>query len=102
MTMQTTVTARRGEIPAALREHAGRVLARVLKAAHRPQRAQVVFDVDHQKKVVELKLHLPRRATRVARAEAQDFRTALDRAAEKLRRQLVKTNSRYVRRSVAG
>lgn len=99
--MQTTVTARHCEIPDALREQARLVLERVVKAAHRPQRAQVVFDVDHQKKLVELKLHLPRGTTRIASAEAADFRTALDRAVDKLRHQLEKTNSRYVRRPVA-
>lgn len=99
--MQTTVTARHCEIPDALREQARLVLERVVKAAHRPQRAHVVFDVDHQKRVVELKLHLPRGTTRIATAEAADFRTALDRAADKLRHQLEKTNSRYVRRPVA-
>lgn len=99
--MQVTVTARHCEIPDGLREQARRVMARVVKAAHRPQGARVVFDVDHQKKVVELKLRLPRGATRIATAEAADFRTALDRATEKLRRQLEKTNSRYVRRAVA-
>ena len=99
--MLTTVTARHCEIPDALREQARLVMTRVAKAAHRPQRAHVVFDIDHQTKVVELKLHLPRGTTRVATAEAADFRSALDRAAEKLRHQLGKTNSRYVRRSVA-
>ncbi len=99
--MQTTVTARHCKIPDALREQARLMVARVAKAAHRPQRAHVVFDIDHQKKVVELKLHLPRGATRIATAEAADFRSALDRAADKLRHQLEKTNSRYVRRSVA-
>ncbi|HLB36259.1 MAG TPA: ribosome-associated translation inhibitor RaiA [Gemmatimonadales bacterium] len=99
--MQVTVTARHCEIPDPLREQARLVMARIMKAAHRPQRARVVFDVDHQQKVVEIKLHLPRGVTRIATAEATDFRTALDRAAEKLRRQLEKTNSRYVRRPAA-
>lgn len=99
--MQTMVTARHCEIPESLREQAVVVMERVAKAAHRPQRGQVVFDVEHQKKTVELMLHLPRGNTRVATAEATDFRTALDRAADKLRHQLEKTNSRYVRRQVA-
>jgi ribosomal subunit interface protein len=99
--MQVIVTARHCEIPDALRAQARLAMARVTKAAHRPQRAQVVFDVGHQRKVVELKLMLPRGATRIATGEAADFRTALDRAVEKLRRQLEKTNARYVRRPAA-
>jgi ribosomal subunit interface protein len=100
--MDTTVTARHCAIPAALRERAHTLMERVAKVAHRPQRAEVIFDVDHQQKRVELKLHLPRGSTRVATAEAADFRTALDRAAAKLRRQVQRTNSRYTRRSAAG
>jgi ribosomal subunit interface protein len=99
--MQTTVTARHCEIPNALRTHARRVMERVARVAHRPQRAQIVFDTDHQQKLAELKLHLPRGATRIATAEAADFRTALDRAAEKLRHQLERMSSRSVRRAPA-
>jgi ribosomal subunit interface protein len=99
--MEITVTARHCEIPEALREQAVAVIERVAKAAHRPQRGQVVFDLDHQTKTVELKLKLPRGVTRVATAEGTDFRTALDRAADKLRHQLEKTHSRRVRRQVA-
>lgn len=99
--METTVTARHCDIPEALRDQALAVIERIARMAHRPQRGQVVFDLDHQTKTVELKLTLPRGVTRIATAEAGDFRTALDRAADKLRRQLEKTNNRYVRRQVA-
>lgn len=98
--MQTLVTARHCAIPDTLRGHARSVLARVARVAHRPQRGQVVFDLQRQQKAVELQLHLPRGIIRVARAEAADFRSALDRAAEKLRHQLEKTHVRYVRRKV--
>jgi ribosomal subunit interface protein len=86
--MRTTVTARHCEIPDELRERAEQVADKLAKAAHRPQRAEVVFDVDHGQKTVELMLHLPRGQVRVASAEADDFRTALDRAAAKIRNQL--------------
>jgi ribosomal subunit interface protein len=95
--MQTTVTARHCEIPRTLRAHARRVVERVAKVAHRPQRAQIVFDVAHQQKLAEVKVHLPRGATRVATGEAADFRTALDRAADKLRHQLERASSRAQR-----
>ena len=99
--MQTTVTARHCEIPRTLRAHARRVMERVAKVAHRPQRAQLVFDVDHRQKLAELKVYLPRGTTRVATAEAADFLTALDRAAQKLRHQLERTRTRSVRRPTA-
>ncbi|MBI4501295.1 MAG: ribosome-associated translation inhibitor RaiA [Gemmatimonadetes bacterium] len=92
--MKTRITARHCEIAPDLRERANALMERVSKLSHRPQRGQVIFDDDHQRKVVELILHLPRAQTRVASAEAADFQTALDRAAEKLKRQLVKDGSK--------
>lgn len=88
--MRTTVTARHCEIPDDVRTRAEAVLAKLAKAAHRPQSAEVIFDVDHGRKVVEIQLHLPRGQVRVASAEAEDFRSALDRVAAKLRNQLDK------------
>jgi ribosome-associated translation inhibitor RaiA len=44
--------------------------------------------------VAELRLHLARGERLVARGEADDHRTALDRAEEKLRRQLDRTGPR--------
>jgi ribosomal subunit interface protein len=88
--MRTTVTARHCEIPGELRERAESQLAKVARMATRPQRAEVVFDVDHGRRVVELQLVLPQGRVKVARAEADDFHTALDAAADKLRSQVGK------------
>jgi ribosomal subunit interface protein len=92
--MNTTVTARHCEIAPDLRERAASLMSRVSKLAHRPQRAEVIFDEDHHRRVVELLLHLPRGQTRVATAEAADFQTALDRAVEKLKHQLDKSGGK--------
>jgi ribosome-associated translation inhibitor RaiA len=62
---------------------------------------EIVFDDDHQRKVVELKMWLPRGQTCVATGEADDFRSALDRSAERLRAQLAKGTSHATRRSTA-
>jgi len=88
--VQITVTARHCEIPDDVRERAGEVADKLARMAHRPQRMEIVFDEEHQRRVAELKMWLPRGQTLVASAEATDFRTALDRAAEKLRTQLEK------------
>ncbi len=88
--MRTTVTARHCEIPDDLKERAATLVEKVARAAHRPQRADVIFDVDHGRKVVELQLVLPRGRVRVATAEDDDFRSALDAAVAKLRNQLGK------------
>jgi ribosomal subunit interface protein len=88
--MNTTITARHCEIAPELRERATALMEHVSKLSHRPQRAEVIFDADHQRKAVELILHLPQGHTHVASAEATDFHVALDRAVEKLKHQLDK------------
>jgi ribosome-associated translation inhibitor RaiA len=99
--VQTTVTARHCEIPEDLRARAMDVSDRLAKIAHRPQRMEIVFDADHGQQVVELKMWLPRGHTYVARAEATDFRSALDRAVERLRSQLDKEVTHPPRRGTA-
>jgi ribosomal subunit interface protein len=88
--MQLTITSRHNEVPEALRERAEAVLDRLARFAHRPTRAQVEFDLVHQRATAELRLHAARGTVHIASAEADDHRTALDRAAAKLRRQLDK------------
>lgn len=96
--MRTTVTARHCEIPDELRERAETLVAKAAKAAHRPQRAEIVFDADHGQKVVEIQLYLARGQVKVATAEADDFRSALDRALDKVRNQLDKDPNKPARR----
>ncbi|MEX1050387.1 MAG: ribosome-associated translation inhibitor RaiA [Gemmatimonadales bacterium] len=88
--MQIRITARHSEIPADVRERAEDTLTRLGRLAPRPVRAAAVFDLDHQRHIVELQMHLPRQGLLVAKAEATEFRTALDRAADKLRHQIEK------------
>jgi ribosomal subunit interface protein len=96
--MRITVTARHCEISDELRTRAEQVLEKAAKIANRPQKAEAIFDEDHGDKVVELKLYLPRGQVKVASAEASDFRTALDRAEDKIRSQVVKEPRRPVSR----
>ncbi|MEJ2238515.1 MAG: ribosome-associated translation inhibitor RaiA [Gemmatimonadales bacterium] len=99
--MRIIVTARHCEISDELRNRAETVVEKVARLATRPQKAEVIFDADHGNKVVELKLSLPREQTKVATAEAEDFRTALDRAADKIRKQLDKEARKPTARSQA-
>jgi ribosomal subunit interface protein len=92
--MQTTITVRHCEISEALRERALAVSERLAQFAPRPLEAAVVFDADGQQQVVELRLHVARGARFIAKGEGTDHRTALDRAEDKLRRQLEKANGR--------
>lgn len=96
--MEITFTARHCDVPQNLKKRARDLLDKLAKLANRPMRASVVFDDDHQRKVVEMQLYLRRLEPKIASAEADDFRTALDRAVQKLRNQLEKDPPRAVRR----
>jgi ribosome-associated translation inhibitor RaiA len=82
-----------------LRVRAEQAVERAAKIANRPQSAEVIFDADHGNKVVELKLFLPRGIVKVASAEDDNFRTALDRAADKIRSQLSREPRKPAHRS---
>ena len=96
--MKTTITARHCEISDALKSRAGVLIERVSKRAKRPQRAQVTFDSDNRRKLVEVILHLPRGQTRVASAEGDDFLTVLERAVAKLKHQVARDGTDITRR----
>jgi ribosomal subunit interface protein len=92
--MQPTITARHCEISDALRERAINVVERLGSLATRPMESTVVFDTDGSALTVEIRLHLARSETLVARGEGPDHRTALDRAEDKLRRQVERASDR--------
>ncbi len=86
--MQPTITARHCEISDALRDRAVTVVQRLGNLASRSMESTVVFDSDGMQRTVEIRLHVPRGEVLVARGDASDHRTALDRAEERLKRQL--------------
>lgn len=86
--MQTTITVRHCEISDALRDRAITVVERLGSLAPRPMEMTVVFDTDGIEQIAELRLHVARGEVLVAKGEGADHRTALDRAEEKLRRQV--------------
>jgi ribosomal subunit interface protein len=92
--MQPTITARHCEISDALRERAINVVERLGNLARRPMESAVVFDTDGIEQTAEIRLHVARGETLVARGEGVDHRTALDRAEEKLRRQVERAADR--------
>jgi ribosomal subunit interface protein len=92
--VRITITTRHCDIPEDLRAHARARLERLGEVAARPHHLQLVFDEEHGKPMVELRLHTARRQVYFATAEAADHRTALDRAVAKVKRQLVKTPAR--------
>jgi ribosomal subunit interface protein len=92
--MPPTITARHCEISDALRERAASVVERLEAIASRPMESAVVFDTDGMGLTVEIRFHLARGEVLVARGDGPDHRTALDRAEEKLRRQIERASER--------
>ena len=92
--MQTTVTARHCEISDVLRERAITVSERLGAQAPRPIESTVVFDTDGLQQTVEIRLHVARGEVLIAKGDGADHRTALDRAEEKLRRQIERAADR--------
>jgi len=92
--MPPTITVRHCEISDALRERAVTVVDRIGNLTSRVMESAVVFDTDGTQQTVEIRLHVPRGEILVARGEAGDHRTALDRAEERLRRQVERISDR--------
>ena len=92
--MQTTITSRHGDIPAELKERAEQVLERLAKRATRPTSAHITFDTGAPGASAEIVLNAARGAVHVAKAEADDHRSALDQALGKLQRQLDKAETK--------
>jgi ribosomal subunit interface protein len=89
-TMNVKVTARHCEVDDDVRNRAVEQVRKVARVATRPQRAEIVFDRDHDRSIAEFQLYLVGGKVCVSTAEASDFRTAIDRSIAKLRNQLDK------------
>ncbi len=98
--MKVNFTARHCEVSPALRERAEELMGRIDRKAGRITRAEVIFDSDHDKNIVEITLQFARGRTKVGKAEADDFRTALDSAVSKIENNLDKTRPGSTRRAV--
>lgn len=88
--MRTTISARHCEISDELRQRADEVLKRLEAVVNRPVDGTIVFDVAPQLSTVEIRIHSSSGELFVATGEAKDHRSALDRAEEKVKRQLEK------------
>ncbi len=86
--MNLSITARHCEISEELRERTRQVLERLGSLVRRPVEAAVVFDVGPQVATAEIRLKSGRSDVLVATGQDRDHRSALDRAVDKMRRQL--------------
>ena len=91
--MQINVTARHCEISEVLQERANAIADRLGTLAMRPISCTVVFDVEGTRSLAELRL-LDARGELVSHGDGPDHRSALDRAEERLRRQLETASGR--------
>ncbi|HLG06880.1 MAG TPA: HPF/RaiA family ribosome-associated protein [Gemmatimonadales bacterium] len=89
--MRTTITVRHCEVGDALRVRARRAADRLEQLSPHALEATFIFDVAPLFHSVEIRLHSRGRKILVGAGRGADHRTALDRAVEKLRPQLVKS-----------
>ena len=89
--MRTTISARHCDLTDALRERAEEVLARLAELTPFVNEGTAVFDQGPVVASVEIRLRASGAKVLVGTGEGDDHRTALDRAEEKIRRQLHKT-----------
>ena len=87
--MRTTISARHCDVTDALRERALAVAGRLGQLSPHALDATVVFDVSTAAHLVEIRLHARGRKVLVGIGEGSDHRSALDRAEDKLRPQVL-------------
>lgn len=96
--MHVNITARHCEIPDTLRTRAESVLDRLGNYGLELVEGAVVFDVEAMSQRAEVRLRAASGDMIVAKDDGPDHRTALDRAEDKLKRQLKKIARRLRQR----
>ncbi|NOT09605.1 MAG: HPF/RaiA family ribosome-associated protein [Gemmatimonadales bacterium] len=94
--MRTTISARHCEITDTLRERAAAIGERLAHLSPHALEATVVFDSAPEGAMVEVRLRARGKKVLIGQATAIDHMTALDRAEEKLRPQLVRVSATRV------
>ena len=90
--MRTTISVRHTRISDAIRSRAEAVMERLGALSPHALESTVVFDRESIAHRVEVRLHVRGGQILVGAGSGPDHRTALDRAEEKLRRQLGRTS----------
>jgi ribosomal subunit interface protein len=86
--MNVRIVSRHNDLPSDVRARAEELADKLTKYDPRLTRAEVVFDREKRNKKVEAILYLDRVDPIVARAEGDEYRTALDQLINRLQRQL--------------
>lgn len=100
--MQVIISARHLQTPDSLRRFIDEQFSRLTRFEPRLQRAEVTLVEEKTRRRVEARLSVARGGQVRARAEAEEFRTAVDRVVDKLTRQLKKSRSRRRDRKAPG
>lgn len=99
--MDVAITTRHGTIPDSLRDQAERLMQGFQRLHTRATSAAVRFEGEGFEKSVEARLHLGGGPPLVAHASGPTFRAALDRAVDRLDRQLKRRRKRWLQRRTA-
>ena len=99
--MNVALTARHCDVPEELQQRAREIVARLAALADRPLDGTVVFDMTSGRAVAEIRIAAAG-GVYIGTADAQDHRSALDRAEEKVRRQLDRGSSAHRGRGAKG
>lgn len=95
--MPVTITARHFDLPDPLRDRAGEVAQRLEARAGRDAEVAILFDLEADTPTAEIRFRVVGLDALHAVGTGDDHRSALDRAEEKLRRQLEKPTTRRLR-----
>lgn len=93
--MRTTISVRHCEITEALRARAESTMTRLAHLSPHALESKVVFDRGPASHQVEIRLHVRGGLVLAGAGRGRDHRTALDRAEDKLRRQLERTTTQH-------
>ncbi len=88
--MQITVTGRHMEVTEAIRDHAEEKITRELSEFPRVQSVHVILTVEKYRHIAELVAQAPHHIHIEAKEESDDMYVSIDRATEKLEKQLHK------------
>lgn len=93
--MNILVTVKSDDVPAALRDYADRKVNDIEHFGQSFLKGEVVLDVQRHETFCEIVLHPRRGPNFVATVKADDGRTAVDRAVDKIERQVLKDKEKH-------
>lgn len=91
--MRVTIAARRCDLPDAVRERTEKLIGRLKRYDPRISAADVVYEEEKRTRRVEVILSVDGAPPVVARAEGEEFRTALDKVTDRIGRVIRRNRS---------